>query len=477
MGKAITLPVPITSCECFRRHNTNTIWLDPDMRLGFIAISGVRACNKELLELGLTLPGFIERNKTIASLPSLGLLTLAGMTPKDVDVEYIEVPDVASLNDLPGDYDVVAISSFSAQIKDAYVLADRYRAIGTRVVLGGLHVTAMPEEALGHADSIVIGEGEPVWAQLLGDLKNGKQKPVYDARGTTFDLADAPMPRYELLDPERYNRITVQTQRGCPFDCEFCAASIRLSPVYRVKPVVKVIAEIRRIKELWSKPFIEFADDNTFVNKKHGKRLLRAISKENVRWFTESDISIARDDELLALLRDSGCAQVLIGFESPNLNGLQGVERKADWKARQYNFYNEAVEKIQSHGISVDACFVLGLDGTGRESFQDVLDFVRGSGVHEVQITVQTPFPGTPLYERLKSSGRLIKEDAWELCTLFDVNYQPENMTVAELEDNFRWLASEIYSSRETKNRQTNYFYQLREVIRQEYLQRGGRGR
>lgn len=438
------------------------------MKLGFIAMSGVRAYNKELLELGLTLPGFIERNKTVASLPSLGLLTLAGMTPKDVDVEYIEVPDIAHLDDLPGNYDVVAISSFTAQIKDAYELSDRYRAIGTRVILGGLHVTAMPDEALEHADSIIIGEGEPVWEMLIDDLKYGKLEPVYDARGEPFDLANAPMPRYELLDPGRYNRITVQTQRGCPFDCEFCAASIRLSPAYRVKPIEKVIAEIRRIKELWPKPFIEFADDNSFVNKKHSKALLRAITKENIRWFTESDISIARDDKLLELMRDSGCAQVLIGFESPSLSGLQSIEKKTDWKAKQYGSYYDAIEKIQSHGISVDACFILGLDGTGLESFHEVLEFIRESGSHEVQITILTPFPGTPLYDRLKATGRLLKEDAWELCTLFDVNFSPEHMTVAELEDNFRWLASEIYNSTETKRRQKHYFNQLREVIRRE---------
>ena len=141
------------------------------MKLGLIAMSGVRAHNKELTRIGLTLPGFVERNKIIASLPSLGLLTLAGMTPKDIDVEYLEVADIEEVDGLPGSFDVVAISSFSAQIKEAYQLADRFRAVGTQVILGGLHVTAMPSEAMRHADSIVIGEGEPVWPQLVSDLK------------------------------------------------------------------------------------------------------------------------------------------------------------------------------------------------------------------------------------------------------------------------------------------------------------------
>lgn len=442
------------------------------MKLGLIAMSGVRAHNKELTRLGLTLPGFVERNKIIASLPSLGLLTLAGMTPKDIDVEYVEVENIQKVVDLPGDYDVAAISSFSAQINEAYELADRFRAVGTRVLLGGLHVTAMPNEALRHADCIVIGEGEPMWPQLVSDLKRNKLCAIYDSRETPFNFADAPMPRFELLDTERYNRLTVQTTRGCPFDCEFCAASIRLSPVYRVKPVEKVISEIRRIKELWRKPFIEFADDNTFVNKRHAKEMLRALAPEKIRWFTETDISVAQDDELMALMRDSGCAQVLIGLESASPIGLRGVERKSDWKAKQYDFYLSAVNKIQSHGISVNGCFVLGLDGTGLESFQEVLDFVSISGLHEVQITIQTAFPGTPLYDRLQKSGRLIKDNAWELCTLFDVNFQPEQMTVAELEENFRTLAQELYSEQATKERQQRYYRQLRQIIRDEHLHR-----
>ena len=191
------------------------------MKLGFVAMSGVRAYNPELTQLGLTLPGFIERNKIIASLPSLGLLTLAGLTPEDIDMTYVEVPDLNALPGLPGEFDAVAISSFSAQIKDAYQLADRYRAAGTKVILGGLHVSALPQEAMQHADSVVLGEGEPAWATVVGDLRLGRLAPVYDTRGGNFNLANAPMPRYELLDIESYNRLTVQTQRGCPFRCEF----------------------------------------------------------------------------------------------------------------------------------------------------------------------------------------------------------------------------------------------------------------
>jgi radical SAM superfamily enzyme YgiQ (UPF0313 family) len=291
---------------------------------------------------------------------------------------------------------------------------------------------------------VVVGEGEPLWPRVIDDLKSNSLEVLYDARPFRFDLADAPMPRFELLDPEKYNRLTVQTQRGCPFDCEFCAASIRLAPGFKVKPVSKVIDEIHCIKSIWPQPFIEFADDNTFANKSHGRALLRALTPEHVRWFTETDVSIASDTELLSLMRDSGCAQVLIGFEAPSREPLERVEQKSNWKARQFDCYREAIDRIQSFGITVNGCFILGLDGAGPESFDDVLHFVRDSGLFEVQITVQTAFPGTPLYDRLRRERRILRDGAWELCTLFDVNFVPSAMSVAQLEGGLRDLARDL---------------------------------
>ena len=436
------------------------------MKIGLIAMSGVRAHNKALTDLGLTLPGFVERSKVIASLPSLGLLTLAGMTPRDVEIEYLEVPDLAAVADVPGEFDAVAISSFSAQIGEAYKLADRYRARGTRVILGGLHVTARPREALGHADAIVIGEGEPSWPRVVDDLRHGRLRSIYDSRPTPFSLADAPMPRFDLLEVERYNRLTVQTQRGCPFRCEFCAASIRISPTYKVKPVAKVIDEIRAIKEIWRRPFVELADDNTFVHKPRGRELVRALAKEHVRWFTETDISVAEDEELLSLMRDSGCAQILVGLESPSPASLEGLEQKANWKAKQRTKYLRAIDRIQSHGITVNGCFILGLDGAGPGSFDEVWDFVRESGLYEVQVTVQTAFPGTPLYERLRREGRILREEAWELCTLFDVNLKPAQMSVAELEAGLLSLAGRLYTEEAVRERRARFFERRRESLR-----------
>ena len=438
------------------------------MKLGLIAMSGVRAHNPELTALGLTLPGFVERNRVIASLPSLGLLTLAGLTPPEVELRYLEVPDLGQVIGVPEEFDAVAISSFSAQIGEAYELADRYRQLGTRVILGGLHVSALPEEALRHADAVVVGEGESVWPEVVTDLQSSQRtlKHIYDARGVNYSLANSPMPRFDLLEIERYNRLTVQTQRGCPFRCEFCAASIRISPTYKIKPVERVIAEIQMIKTLWSRPFIEFADDNSFASKTHSKQLLRAIAKENIRWFTETDLSVADDPELLDLLPDAGCAEILIGFEGTTFSGVDGIEQRANWKAKRVDSYLEAIRKVQDRGVRVNGCFILGLDGAGPESFEEVWEFVRQSSLYDVQITIQTAFPGTPLYARLKREDRIVRDEAWELCTLFDVNFRPAKMSVPELEAGFRSLVERIYSDEFTKTRRADFNRNLRKRLR-----------
>src|SRR3989338_4452372 len=289
------------------------------MKIGLIAMSGVRAQNEELNRIGLTLPGFVERRQVIASMPSLSLLTLAAMTPSHIDVDYWEIKDLREHAELPNGYDLVAITSFSAQIFDAYRVADTYRKKGIPVVIGGLHASILPEEAKEHATTVVLGEGEALWLRLIRDFEDGQLQPFYKQEsGKWFDLAQSPLPRYDLLDLNKYNRLTVQTCRGCPHRCEFCASSILLTPKYRVKPVIRILEEVRYIKELWKHPFIELADDNSFVIREHGRELLRALIPERIRWFTETDISIAQDGELLELMRESGCQQVLVGLESPN---------------------------------------------------------------------------------------------------------------------------------------------------------------
>jgi radical SAM superfamily enzyme YgiQ (UPF0313 family) len=424
-------------------------------------MSGIRVHNPVLSELGLTLPGFVERGKAIASLPSLSLLTLAALTPDRHEVEYVEVADIREMDELP-ECDMAAFSSYTAQVKDAYRLADMYRAEGVPTVIGGLHVSCLPEEALEHCDAVVVGEGEPSWPRVIADMEAGRLAGVYSSNGAEYSLSDAPMPRFDLLDPERYNRLTVQTQRGCPWHCEFCASSILLTTRYKQKPVARVIAEIEAVRRIWTdEPFIELADDNTFVNKHYGRELAEAMGGLGLHWFTETDVSVAEDTDLLSLLKEAGCRELLIGFESPTEQGLEGLELKHNWKRKQIDRYRQAVEIIQSHGIAVNACFVLGLDGDGPEVFEAVEQFVEETLPFDVQITALTPFPGTPLYHRLLAEGRILEPGAWEKCTLFDVNFEPKHMSVEELETQGLALGMRLYSKEATARRRQGFKAQL----------------
>jgi radical SAM superfamily enzyme YgiQ (UPF0313 family) len=441
------------------------------MNIGLFPLSGIRVCDTELLRLGLTLPGFVERSKTIASLPSLGLLTLAGMTPARHRVQYIEVPDVKGMAALPTGLDLAAISSYSAQIDEAYALARQFKAMGVPTVIGGPHVTALPEEAAQHCDAVVVGEGECSWLQVLDDAEQGRLQPFYRAEAKGFDLAHAPMPAFELLDIAKYNRLTVQTSRGCPHHCEFCASSVVLTRQYKQKPVAKVLAEIERIRTIWDRPFIEFADDNSFVNKAYWKELLTPLRGKGLKWFAETDISIAEDEALLDLMRETGCAQVLIGLESPVEAGLPGIELRGDWKRRRFPSYREAIRTIQSHGVTVNGCFVIGLDGQTPAIFDQVFEFVRETELYEVQIALLTAFPGTPLYHRLEREDRLLQPRNWKTCTLFDINFKPALMSVEELDRGFKRLAVDLYSDEFTKWRRDRF-----KPIRRELLH-GKRGR
>lgn len=437
------------------------------MKIGLIAMSGIRAVDEELLELGLTLPGFVERSRTIASLPSLGLLTLAGLTPSRHDVQYIEVDTIDDERDVPDDLDLVAISTFTAQVEQAYALGQRLRARGTLVVIGGLHATALPHEAVEHGLSAAVGEGEMVWPDILRDAERGRLQPVYDGRARgEFDLAAAPLPRFDLLDIDRYNRLTVQTSRGCPWQCSFCASSILLTPRYKQKPIDNVLAEIDAIRTIWPRPFIEFADDNAFVNRHYWRRLLPALAERQVKWFAETDLSVWEDGPMLEQMRRAGCAEVLIGLESPTVAGLDGVERRRNWKLKRWPIYREAVRRIQSHGIRVNACFVVGLDGHTTDVFDDVYEFARDVAPFDVQITYPTPFPGTPMYASLKQAGRLTHDGQWSRYTLFDVNFEPTPMTATELRDGFLELGQRLYSASFTAHRHEQF----------KRMSRGGRG-
>lgn len=425
-------------------------------RIGLIAVSGVRVYNERLIRLGVTLPGFVERARVIASMPSLGLLTLAAVTPDEYDITYLESPEFDPAALAQHGFDMVGVSSFTAKADVLYAIADFYRARGTTVVLGGLHATLVPEEAAEHADAVVAGEGEVLWPRVLADWKRGRLDRIYRNRSFhDVDLGCQPVPRYDLLDLERYNRIPLQTARGCPLDCEFCAAS-KIFGGYKRKPVESIAKELAAIKRRFGQPFLELADDNTFVDKRWSRDLVRALAAAEVHWFTETDVSVADDPELLDLLAASGCRQVLIGFESPNAESLRGLEAH-DWKARRHDRYRRAIDEIQRRGITVNGCFIVGLDNDTPEIFPTIERFVKDSGLMEVQVTVLTPFPGTALYRRLRAEGRLLRERYWERCTLFDVNFVPRRMSVEDLEQGLEYLMGSLYTAEEVHRRRRLY--------------------
>jgi len=234
-----------------------------------------------------------------------------------------------------------------------------------------------------------------------------------------------------------------------------------LNEPYRKRPVRDVVRDIQAVRRLRKRPFIEFADDNTFVDHAWGKALCRELIPLGINWFTETDISLADDPELLRLMRRARCRQVLIGLESPDQSALEGIELRANFKSRRCHTYMEALRKIQAEGITVNGCFILGLDRQTPAIFEQVLHFALEVPLYDVQITVLTPFPGTPLYERLLREGRIIAPGRWDLCTLFDVNFVPQNMTPQELRDGIYWLAERLFNEKCLMRRRKPFFDRL----------------
>ena len=418
------------------------------------AMSGVRVADPGLQELGLTLPGFVDRGRAIAQLPTLGLLTLAAHLPENLRPVYLEIegpPEDAMHSALAHEPDLALISSLAPRIDEAYRLADRFTQAGIPVALGGLHATACPQDALKHVNAVVCGDGEPVLNTLVDDLLAGRSRGVYQSR-TPFDLARSRVPRYDLIEPGRYDRLTLQTSRGCPYACEFCGASRLLGP-HRTKPLDRIRLELAAALERSPRGRIELADDNTFHPHARALDLVDLLGRSGARWFTETDITIADHPALLDRIAASGCTGVLIGLESPGIEGLIGMD-PARFKERRLASYERDLDRIQSAGIPVTGCFVLGLDTDGPDAFATVLEASEAWGLAEVQITIQTPFAGTELARRLAASGRLDSDAGWDRYTLFDLTYRPARMSAKKLTEEFRWLMTELYRPDRTDRRQ-----------------------
>jgi radical SAM superfamily enzyme YgiQ (UPF0313 family) len=408
--------------------------------VALVPLTGLRVAEQEMLAFGMSLPGFRERASAISELPSLGLLTLAGMLPESWSCSYH--PSGRSEDLLRDVLDttpsLVAISALTASVDEAYRFARDVRNQGIPVVLGGLHATSMPDEALSHVDAVCVGDGESSWPQILTDLESGALQRKYK-NAKPFKLNAAPMPRFDLVPKGDVARWTVQTERGCPWACEFCGASRLLGPS-RFKPPTLIQKELEAIKQLDASPWIELADDNTLAGRGDPEPLLATLEEQSIRYFTENDWRIGEDKALVKRLAQSGCVQVLIGIESLTF-GYHGMGKKDSQLSR----IMAAVDAIQEAGIVVNGCFILGADGETDASIDRMIEFARNSSLAEIQLTLQTPFPGTALYRRLESQGRLLQKP-WSHFNLFDVVYQPDSLTVKQLENGFRRALAGIFS-------------------------------
>jgi radical SAM superfamily enzyme YgiQ (UPF0313 family) len=273
-------------------------------------------------------PGFFHSN--------LALLTLAALTPEEVKVTLIdERVDTLTFEE---DFDAVGITMMTAQAQRSYEIANRFRERGVHVILGGIHATVLPEEAKAHGDTLIIGEAENTWPQFLEDLKHGCPEKLY--KDYSVDLSKSPVPRYELVDTSVFNLLPLQTTRGCPYDCSFCSVTTVYGPRCRVKNVEQIVREIEALRKVAGTRRCVFNDDNTFVNRKRAYEILEAIKPLRVKYFAQTDISIAEDERLLKLLQESGCKTVFIGFESLVAENLEEIQ-KSRWKLKRLESYSE----------------------------------------------------------------------------------------------------------------------------------------
>ncbi len=412
--------------------------------VALVPFTGFRIREREMRELGMALPGLRARAGAIAQLPALGLLTLAGLNSPAWTCSYHE-SDGSDAHPLAEQIislrpDLVAVSALTASIDEAYAFSRLVQKADVPVVLGGLHATACPEEAAQHVDAVVVGDGESVWADVLADAEYRALKRIYRAR-KPFDLRESPIPRFDLLGAVDRPRFTLQTQRGCPLACDFCAASRLLGP-WREKPATKVAAELEAIGSLAERPIIELADDNTLASRSHPGPLLDALAGSGVRYFTEADWRLGERPDILGRLAGSGCVQVLVGMESLEVShGGMGP------KGAPVSRILEAVEAIQATGVAVIGCFIVGADGETEASLDRLGTFLESAPLADVQLTLQTPFPGTALHRRLERAGRLLGHRGWSYYTLFDVTYQPTSMSVEALELGFRSLVQRVFSA------------------------------
>lgn len=360
---------------------------------------------------------------------SPALLVIAALTPPDFEIEIIDENE--DVIDFDKNYDIVGISFMTQLATRAYEIADQFRKKGTTVVLGGIHATILPNESAEHADSVIVGEAEYLWSEFIRDFLNGQVKKIYKT-DKIVELIDSPIPRYDLIKNKGYKTIWVQTTRGCPHDCEFCAASNIYGKHYRSKSIGQIVNELNVVKKTFGNNiFIGFGDDNFLINEKTGTKLLKKIVKLKINWMAQTDIGIGKKTELLELLKESGCLLLLIGLESLSPNNLKTIDQ---WKFKHLSDYSKWIAAIQSFGISVMGGFIVGLDEDDEQVFERIENFIIDNNIHDELITILTPLPGTRLRKRLELEKRILPT-SWENYTFFKANIIHKKLTKEQLEN------------------------------------------
>ncbi|MDH7500236.1 MAG: radical SAM protein [candidate division NC10 bacterium] len=370
------------------------------------------------------------------SFPRLTLPLLAALTPPEHSVRLIDesVEDI----DFDAQVDLVGISLLTFLAPRGYEVADRFRARGIPVVLGGMHASALPEEALLHADSVVIGEAEEIWPSLLKDLQRGELKRIYRNQRRPR-LEGLPRPRLDLLRREGYlNANCVQATRGCPFGCDFCSVTDFFGNSYRLRPVKEVVAEVAALPG----DFI-FVDDNIAGNRAYARELFSALIPLGKKWGSQCTLSLAEDPELLALAAESGCTHMFVGIESILQANLKGVGKSFNRVAK----YEDLIGRFHDQGIVINAGMIFGMDEDDDSVFPTTVEFLEKNRIELTLFNILTPLPGTRLYARLEEEGRIIDRD-WSHYDGRHVVFRPQRMAAETLRDGFFWAFHRLYSWR-----------------------------
>lgn len=370
----------------------------------------------------------------VFQLPPLALATVAAATPDDVDVEIIDEA-LEPINYDCGS-DLVGISTLTRFAPHAYMIADRFHERGVTVVMGGMHPSALPKEAIKHCDSVVIGEAEGAWHHLISDFKNRRLKKFYRNEGFV-DLSTVGTPRRDLYKKERYLFTHfIQTTRGCPFNCGFCSVTKFFGRTYRTRPVQSVIREIRNMKT----KFVGFSDDNIFGNRIYANKLFSALKYEGVVWLSQASLNITDNLHLLRMAARSGCKGLFIGLESADCESLNQMN-KGFLKPQKYK---DAIKRLHDLGISVLGAFVLGNDNEDPSIFKRTLDFAKRIKLDLAQFAVLTPYPGTAIYNRLMKENRIFNFD-WTKYDAGNAVFKPLKMTADKLKEEVDRLWRDFY--------------------------------